>query len=546
MRYCVAALLSVVIGSGQAEAVSPDSPGIRMLEEIQAVITELAEQAKPSVANLFPITSRLREGPVERTPNASGSGSGLIVDSDGHIVTNNHVIGDANEIEVRFSDKTRLIAHVVGKDPDTDLAVLKVTTDRPLPSARFGDSAGVKVGQWVLAVGNPFGLDQTVTLGVVSGIGRENINLSRYENFIQTDASINPGKSGGPLFNLRGEVIGINTAIINFAQGIGFAIPSNMAKQVIEQLLAKGKVVRGWLGVGIQPLTAELAKKFGVAEGEGVLVNEVFEKDPAALAGIKPGDVIVRIDGAVVDSPNKLSRLIATLIPGTTSKIEVVRDLKRLMIDVSLTERRDAAVIALLPQQEEKVGGRLGLDLQDVTAVLAERFKRESRRRAHRKLNPTAVLKPKACEGDLIKRSSWKCLRSIYQPLRSGVAIPIASRASGKPRDTCRLKASTDGSMGRGGLSFRLLSLDDLCRQLSRYFIILREIHDIAAPSPGHGVEGCRISKQFSQRNQGFDLFGMVVRGDGQNSTPSGAQVSHNRTDRVGRRVDFNRHDRLQ
>ncbi|MEK9140955.1 MAG: trypsin-like peptidase domain-containing protein, partial [Nitrospirota bacterium] len=283
LRYCVAALLSVVIGSGQAEAVSPDSPGIRMLEEIQAVITELAEQAKPSVVNLFPITSRLREGPVERTPNASGSGSGLIVDSDGHIVTNNHVIGDANEIEVRFSDKTRLIAHVVGKDPDTDLAVLKVTTDRPLPSARFGDSAGVKVGQWVLAVGNPFGLDQTVTLGVVSGIGRENINLSRYENFIQTDASINPGNSGGPLFNLRGEVIGINTAIINFAQGIGFAIPSNMAKQVIEQLLAKGKVVRGWLGVGIQPLTAELAKKFGVAEGEGVLVNEVFEKDPAAL-----------------------------------------------------------------------------------------------------------------------------------------------------------------------------------------------------------------------------------------------------------------------
>ncbi|MGZ8385622.1 MAG: S1C family serine protease [Nitrospira sp.] len=271
VRSCVAALLSVVIGRGQAEAVSPDSPGIRMLEEIQAVITELAEQAKPSVVNLFPITgaSRPREGPGERTPNASGSGSGLIVDSDGHIVTNNHVIGDANEIEVRFSDKTRLIAHVVGKDPDTDLAVLKVTTDRPLPSARFGDSAGVRVGQWVLAVGNPFGLDRTVTLGVVSGIGRENINLSRYENFIQTDASINPGNSGGPLFNLRGEVIGINTAIINFAQGIGFAIPSNMAKQIIEQILAKGKVVRGWLGVGIQPLTPELGKKFGVAEAKG-------------------------------------------------------------------------------------------------------------------------------------------------------------------------------------------------------------------------------------------------------------------------------------
>jgi serine protease Do len=404
---CVVLLLSSVIGGGRAEAVSTDSPGIRMLEEIQTVITELAEQSKPSVVNLFPITNvgKLREGPGERTPNVSGSGSGLIVDSDGHIVTNNHVIGDATDIEVRFSDKTKLIAHVVGKDADTDLAVLKVTTDRPLPNARFGDSAGVKVGQWVLAVGNPFGLDQTVTLGVVSGIGRENINLSRYENFIQTDASINPGNSGGPLFNLRGEVIGINTAIINFAQGIGFAIPSNMAKQVIDQLLAKGKVVRGWLGVGIQPLTAELAKKFGVAEGEGVLVNEVFEKDPAALAGIKPGDVIVRIDGAVVDSPNKLSRLIATLTPGATSKIEVVRDLKHVTIAVPLTERRDTAVIASLPQPEEKGGVRLGLDLQDITAALAERFKlRESKGALIAKVEPNSLAQAEGLrEGDLIK-----------------------------------------------------------------------------------------------------------------------------------------------
>lgn len=400
-------LISPVIGSDRAEALSADSPGIRMLEEIQTVITELAEQTKPSVVNLFPLpgAGRLREGSGERTPNASGSGSGLIIDPEGHIVTNNHVIGDATEIEVRFSDKTKLIAHVIGKDPDTDLAVLKVTTDRPLLSARFGDSAGIKVGQWVLAVGNPFGLDRTVTLGVISGIGRENINLSRYENFIQTDASINPGNSGGPLFNLRGEVIGINTAIINFAQGIGFAIPSNMAKQVIEQLLAKGKVVRGWLGVGIQPLTAELAKKFGVAEGEGVLVNEVFEKDPAALAGIKPGDVIVRIDGAVVDSPNKLSRLIATLTPGATSKIEIVRDLKRLTMDIPLTERRDTTVVASISQQEEKTGVRLGLDLQDLTAPLAERFKlRESKGVLIAKVEPNSLAQAEGLrEGDLIK-----------------------------------------------------------------------------------------------------------------------------------------------
>jgi serine protease Do len=375
-----------------------------MLEEIQTVITELAEQTKPSVVNLFPVTTagRHRDTSGDRTPNASGSGSGLIVDSDGHIVTNNHVIGDATEIEVRFSDKTKLIAQVIGKDPDTDLALLKVTADRPLPSAQFGDSSAVKVGQWVLAVGNPFGLDRTVTLGVVSGIGRENMNLSRYENFIQTDASINPGNSGGPLFNLRGEVIGINTAIINFAQGIGFAIPSNMAKHVIEQLMAKGKVVRGWLGVGIQPLTAELAKKFGVSEGEGVLVNEVFEKDPAAVAGIRPGDVIVRIDGALVDSPSKLSRLIGTLTPGARATIDVIRDLKPVTLTILLTERRDVAAVPTAPHARAEI--KLGVEVQELTPTLAERFKlREAKGVLIMKVEPNSLAHAEGLrEGDLI------------------------------------------------------------------------------------------------------------------------------------------------
>jgi len=385
--------------------VRTELPGIRLLEEIQTVITTLAEQAKPSVVNLFPIptTGWNAERSRERPPSGSGSGSGFIVDSNGYIVTNNHVIGEAAEIEVRFSDKTQAIAQVVGKDPDTDLALLKVETDHPLPSARFGDSSNVKVGQWVLAVGNPFGLDRTVTLGVVSGIGRENINLSRYENFIQTDASINPGNSGGPLFNLRGEVIGINTAIINFAQGIGFAIPSNMAKQVIEQLLANGKVIRGWLGVGIQPLTPELAKKFGMMENEGVLVNEVYEKDPAEMAGIKPGDIIVRIDGAVVDSPNKLSRLIGTITPGTTAKVEVVRDLTRLTLDVPLAERRDAPVVASRPQARTEV--KLGLDVQDLTAGLADKFNlRETKGVLITKVEPGSLAQAEGLrEGDLIK-----------------------------------------------------------------------------------------------------------------------------------------------
>ncbi|MBA5867010.1 MAG: Do family serine endopeptidase [Nitrospira sp. CR1.3] len=381
------------------------SNGLQMLEEIQAVITELAEAAKPSVVNLFPITTsgKGRELSQDRVPNSPGSGSGVIIDAEGHIVTNNHVIGDATEIEVRLSDKSKLIAQVVGKDPDTDLAVLKVTADHPLPSAKFGDSAGVRVGQWVLAVGNPFGLDRTVTLGVVSGIGRENVNLSRYENFIQTDASINPGNSGGPLFNLRGEVIGINTAIINFAQGIGFAIPSNMAKQVLQQLLAQGRVVRGWLGVGIQPLTPELARKFGVTESEGVLVNEVFEKDPAAAAGIKPGDVITRIEGTVVDTPNRLSRVVAGLPPGATTKVEVVRNQKRMVLDVALSERRDQAVVASLPQARTEA--KLGLDLQDLTSSLADKFKlRESRGVLITKVDQGSLAQSEGLrEGDLIK-----------------------------------------------------------------------------------------------------------------------------------------------
>lgn len=379
--------------------------GLQMLEEIQAVITELAESAKPAVVNLIPLSGsgRARELPQERIPNSPGSGSGVIIDADGHIVTNNHVIGDATEIEVRLSDKSTLIGQVIGKDPDTDLAVIKVTPEHPLAYAKFGDSSSVRVGQWVLAVGNPFGLDRTVTLGVVSGIGRENINLSRYENFIQTDASINPGNSGGPLFNLHGEVIGINTAIINFAQGIGFAIPSNMAKQVIQQLLAKGRVVRGWLGVGIQPLTPELARKFGVREGEGVLVNEVFEKDPAASAGIRPGDIITKIDGNPVDSPNRLSRLVAGLIPGATTKVEVVRDQVRLTLDVGLTERRDAAVTASLPQVRTEV--RLGLDVQDLTAGLAEKFKlHENKGVLVTKVEPGSLAQSEGLrEGDLIK-----------------------------------------------------------------------------------------------------------------------------------------------
>jgi serine protease Do len=402
---------------GQAPAVAQESSGLRLLEKLQNVITDLAERVKPSVVNVVPLQGpgRSREPLRDRPPNSPGSGSGVIIDAEGHILTNNHVVGEASEVEIRLSDKTKLIAQVIGKDPDTDLAVLKVATDRKLPFATFGDSGAVKVGQWVLAVGNPFGLDRTVTLGVVSGIGRENMNLSRYENFIQTDASINPGNSGGPLFNVHGEVIGINTAIINFAQGIGFAIPSNMARLVMQQLLTRGKVVRGWLGVGIQPVTAELAGKFGVSEGEGVLVNEVFENDPAARAGIKPGDIITKVDGKIVDTPNMLSRLIATLEPGATASIEVVRDGKRKVMPVPLTERKESAVVASVPSSRTEM--KLGLDVQDLTAELAEKFKlKDAKGVLITRVEPGSIAQAEGLkEGDLIKEVNRSEVSSVVE-----------------------------------------------------------------------------------------------------------------------------------
>ena len=404
-----------VSSMGVVVSEAADLGGLRLLEEVQSVITELAERVKPAVVSVFPVhgPSRPTDAPRERAPNAPGSGSGVIIDPQGHIVTNNHVVGEANEVEVRLSDKTKFIAQVVGKDPDTDVALLKVVTDRSLPYASFGDSGTVKVGQWVLAVGNPFGLDRTVTLGVVSGMGRDNMNLSRYENFIQTDASINPGNSGGPLFNMQGQIIGINTAIINFAQGIGFAIPSNMTKQVIQQLLARGKVVRGWLGVGIQPVTAELGTKFGVNEGEGVLVNEVFENDPAARAGMKPGDIITKLDGKTVDTPNLLSRLIAGLEPGATTHIEVVRDGKRQILSVALSEKRENAVVASVPPSRSDV--KLGIDVQDLSVELAEKFKlKDAKGILIAKVDQGSIAQAEGLrEGDLIKEVNRSEVSSV-------------------------------------------------------------------------------------------------------------------------------------
>ncbi|MCY3956631.1 MAG: Do family serine endopeptidase [Nitrospira sp.] len=374
--YCLPIIATAVfVVSAPAFASAPlESKGLQLLEEIQEAISHLAEEVTPTVVGVSAIRQLSQPGKMPRQGRFKDprAGSGVVIHEDGYIVTNNHVINNGVEAEVHFSDQSTLVAEIVAKDPDTDLALLKVETDRKLPSATFGDSSAVKVGQWVLAVGNPFGLDRTVTLGVVSGIGRENMNLSRYENFIQTDASINPGNSGGPLFNLRGEVIGINTAIINFAQGIGFAIPSNMANRIIEQLKTGGKVVRGWLGVGIQPLTPQLAEKFGVPDGKGVLVNEVFADNPADQAGLKSGDIITRIGNERLESPNQLSRVVAGFSPGEIVLVQVIRDGVSLELPVLLGVKKEKpVVVSLLPTAAEV---DLGIDVSPITEELAEQF----------------------------------------------------------------------------------------------------------------------------------------------------------------------------
>ncbi|MFO8032244.1 MAG: DegQ family serine endoprotease [Desulfohalobiaceae bacterium] len=266
-------------------------------------------------------------------------GSGFIISQDGYVVTNNHVIARADEIKVTLQGgEDSIPAEVVGRDPETDLALLKIDTDKKLPVLEFGDSEELDVGQWVVAIGNPFGLDHTVTAGIISAKGRV-IGAGPYDNFLQTDASINPGNSGGPLLNLEGKVVGINTAIVSSGQGIGFAIPSNMAREVIEQLQEYQKVRRGWLGVTIQDVDKNTAKALGLPKAKGALIASVQEGDPAHEAGLRPGDVIVEVDGEPVRDAGELTRRIGNMQPGQEVEIVFWRKGQERSVQLTLGER---------------------------------------------------------------------------------------------------------------------------------------------------------------------------------------------------------------
>jgi len=354
---------------------------------VTSPFTALAEKCIPSVVNVkvnkvektafgeMQIPAPFRDFfNVPRTPQdrtVQGAGSGVIISKDGYILTNNHVVDGAKEVSVTLADKREFKAQIVGRDPKTDLAIVKIDANENLPAASIGDSDQMKVGDWVLAIGNPFGLGNTVTSGIVSAKGRV-IGAGPYDDFIQTDASINPGNSGGPLLNMKGEVIGINTAIVPDGQGIGFAIPVNTAKPLIPQLEANGEVTRGYLGANIQSLTSDLSKALKLEQEKGALVADVVSGGPADKAGIKSGDVIVRFDGKPVRDGHDLPAMVAGTKIGSEVPIVVVRNGKELKV---------SAVIAKLDSGEGKLAengppthGKWGLQLQELNPDIAQQL----------------------------------------------------------------------------------------------------------------------------------------------------------------------------
>ena len=321
---------------------------------------------------------RRQPAPREYRVPQRGQGSGIIVDKDGHILTNNHVVRDVDKIKVQLADKRQFEAEIVGTDEKSDVAVIKIKGRVPkdLPVASLGNSDDLKVGDWVLAIGAPFGLAQTVTAGIISAVGRANVGIADYEDFIQTDAAINPGNSGGPLVNMRGEVIGINTAIatpIGQFAGVGFAIPINMAKNMMPTLMKGESVTRGYLGVIIQDISDELADQFKLADAKGALVAQVNKDSPADKAGLKTGDVIIKYRGKAVADTRELRNAVAATAPGTKADLVVVRDGKEKTFTVTvgkLTPETMAAAESGKASTLEK----FGLTVQPLTSELADEF----------------------------------------------------------------------------------------------------------------------------------------------------------------------------
>ncbi len=365
-----------------AQQPSVSAEAAKVLARFSDSLAEVAEVVRPSVVNISTTaTVTVEESPYgdlfkdpffrkffgdgsggqgpKRKFKSSALGSGVIVSENGYILTNNHVIQGAEEIKVILIDKREFKGKVIGSDPRTDLAVIKIDATN-LPMLKFGESGRLKAGDVVLAVGNPFGLNQTITMGIVSAVGRSNVGIADYEDFIQTDAAINPGNSGGALVNTDGRLVGINTAIFSTSggyMGIGFAIPSDMAKNVMESIIKHGRVIRGWLGVSIQNLTPELAKQLGIKEEKGALVTDVVKGSPAEKAGLKRKDLITEFAGKKVEDPAGLRNMAAGTAPGTTVQIKILRDGKERSLSVTLSEFQEKKAATRKSEQDNVLKG---------------------------------------------------------------------------------------------------------------------------------------------------------------------------------------------
>lgn len=383
-NLCTVAFANPKISEGSTDILSRTGQAIaEIVEEVKPAIVNISSTKTIKMQQRFepflndPFFRRFfgDESPF-RTPKerkAISLGSGVLVDAEGYILTSNHVIQGAEEIKVTLPDRRELRCEVIGSDPLTDIAVIKIDADH-LSTIQWGDSDTLKVGEIVLAIGSPYGLMGTVTMGIVSAVGRANVGIADYEDFIQTDAAINPGNSGGALVNERGELVGINAAIFSTSggyQGIGFAVPSNMAKAVMDSLIKTGKVVRGWLGVTVQPLTPELAKQFNLKEDKGALVGDVVEGGPAEKAGISRGDVITEYEGKEIDEPNQLRNMVANTEPGKEVEMTIVREKKTEKIRVKIGE--------LPAEMQKSLAGEYnnllrGVSVQDLTSDLINRL----------------------------------------------------------------------------------------------------------------------------------------------------------------------------
>ncbi|MHC4424041.1 MAG: Do family serine endopeptidase [Planctomycetota bacterium] len=404
--FVISVPLVLLILAALLPAAPQDTNSVDTLRQIGKTFTKIAQKASPAVVSIKaekPFTQDYfvmpdwpfgepfdpfgddffdrffrRQSPHRRQRKELRpvQGSGFIISQDGHILTNNHLVGEAEKITVKFADDREFIAKLIGTDPESDVAVIKIDAKKDLPHLQLADSDALEVGEWVIAIGNPFGLDHTVTAGIISAKGRSEVGLATFENYIQTDAAINPGNSGGPLLNLDAEVVGINSAIVSRSGGfvgIGFAIPINMAKAIYKELVDTGKVVRGFLGVNIKDLDPDTAELLGLdKDAKGVVIPDVTKDSAADKAGIKPYDVIVEFDDEKVEKAAELLNRVAALKPGTEVKIVVLRDGKRKTITVELGTRPPREEIIAAPPTD--VMDQLGFSVQELTDELAERL----------------------------------------------------------------------------------------------------------------------------------------------------------------------------